>query len=114
MTQPDSTESSLGDMLRSMPQRVSPNQLAGIDATVQIRSVGAATDEWYLTFKDSVCTVQEGATPAPSLTVEAAADVWQSLVQRRLDAGWAFMSGQIRVSGDLGLAMRLQSVLGMG
>jgi putative sterol carrier protein len=102
---------SLGTMLQRIPQTVTPAQIQGLNTVVAIRSTGTPPEEWTITVKDGTCTVDNGRTATPQLSVEATPDVWQSLIDRKLDAEWAYMSGKLRVSGDLGLAMRLQSLL---
>jgi putative sterol carrier protein len=102
-------------MLESIPERVSAQQLRGVNNVVEIRSAGADAGRWRITVKNGECAVERDASldtmPLPDLVVEASSDVWQSLITRKLDPEWAYMSGQIRISGDLGLAMRLQSLL---
>jgi putative sterol carrier protein len=110
MQTPDQTLS-LGELLKSIPQNASPQQIKGIDAVVQFRSLGTEPGEWIITVKDGTCTYVVGTAASPTLTLEASSDVWMSLVQRKLDPGWAYMSGQLHISGDIGLAMRLQSLL---
>lgn len=45
-------------------------------------------------------------------TITADADTFQELLAGELDPTAAFMSGRLAVEGDMGLAMRLASVLG--
>ncbi|HRO10137.1 SCP2 sterol-binding domain-containing protein [Amaricoccus sp.] len=44
-------------------------------------------------------------------TLTASAETFQSLLEGDLDPTGAFMSGQLMVDGDMGLAMRLGSLL---
>jgi putative sterol carrier protein len=45
-------------------------------------------------------------------TLTASAETFQSLLDGDLDPTGAFMSGRLTVDGDMGLAMRLGSLLG--
>ena len=45
-------------------------------------------------------------------TVTADAETFRSLLEGDLDPTAAFMSGKLRVEGDMGLAMKLGSILG--
>ena len=45
-------------------------------------------------------------------TVSADAETFRSLLEGDLDPTAAFMSGKLRVEGDMGLAMKLGSILG--
>ena len=44
------------------------------------------------------------------VTLTAAADVFQDILAGDLDPTSAFMSGKLRVEGDMGTAMRLSSI----
>ncbi len=106
-------EPGLGDVLARIPQSVRSSQIRNVDAVIAIRSLGVTPGDWSITIKDGNCTVSEGRPPSANVTVEAEAATWSALIRRQLDVEWAYMSGQLRVSGDLGLAMRLQSVLNL-
>ena len=45
------------------------------------------------------------------VTLIASADVFQDIMAGDLDPTSAFMSGRLRIEGDMGAAMRLSSVL---
>ena len=45
------------------------------------------------------------------VTLIASADVFQDIIAGDLDPTSAFMSGRLRIEGDMGAAMRLSSVL---
>ena len=103
---------SLAQLVDKVPSSLSSPQLKHTNAVIQLRSTGAEPGERVLVIKDGTCTVEEGtATTTPNLTVEATAETWLALVNKQLDPTWAYMSGKLHISGDLDLAMRLQSIL---
>ena len=102
---------SLAQIMEELPQNITTEQLNGITATVQLRSTGRDAGEWSIVVKSGECTVTPGPATSPDLSIEATSDVWASLISKKLDAGWAYMSGQLRVNGDVSLAMRLQALL---
>jgi putative sterol carrier protein len=48
---------------------------------------------------------------AAEVTLSASADTFQDILAGNLDATSAFMTGRLKLDGDMGLAMRLGSVL---
>ena len=48
---------------------------------------------------------------AADVTLIASADTFQDILAGNLDATSAFMTGRLKLDGDMGLAMRLGSVL---
>lgn len=112
MTESSSPVSSLAQLVDKVPSSLSSQQLKHTNAVIQLRSTGAETGERVLVIKDGTCTVEEGtAKTTPNLTVEATSETWLALMNKQLDPTWAYMSGKLRISGDLDLAMRLQSIL---
>ncbi|MFN3844761.1 MAG: SCP2 sterol-binding domain-containing protein [Paracoccaceae bacterium] len=55
--------------------------------------------------------VRAGDDPA-DVTLTASADVFKSILDGDLNPTMAFMSGKLSVDGNMGLAMKLGSVLG--
>src|SRR5512136_2896580 len=86
----------IGQIIESIPQNATPQQLQGLNAIVQVRSVGADPGEWMIAIKDGACTVTKEAAPSPDLTLEGKSDVWLSVVNGKVDPAWAFISGQLR------------------
>ncbi len=48
-----------------------------------------------------------GAAPAPNLTLTISGLDWLDMLARKLNPQMAFMSGKLKLKGDMGLAMKL-------
>jgi putative sterol carrier protein len=79
----------------------------GLDAVFQFDITGNAGGMWNVNIKDGVCEVQEGTHDAPTVTLTLSAEDWLAMVNKELNPLQAFMSGQLRVSGDIMLAQRI-------
>jgi putative sterol carrier protein len=49
--------------------------------------------------------------PAPKCTVAATDADFLAIVNGKMNAQMAFMSGKLKIQGDMGLAMKLQQIL---
>ena len=86
---------------------------AGIDATIQIKLTGAQAADYYVTIKDSKCTISQGIAPAAKLTVTADSGDFTKIFTGQLDGMQAFMQGKIRIAGDMSLALKLLTLFKM-
>jgi putative sterol carrier protein len=84
-----------------------PEQAAGIDAEIQVILAGEGGGDWILKIADSKVTVREGKSAAPRLTLTSTMTDMAEIVSGHLEPMAGFMQGKIKLSGDLGLAMRL-------
>ena len=68
-------------------------------------------DEGVILLDGVNALVSEADQPADT-TIKVSWDDWQALSNGTLDGMTAFMMGKLKVEGDMGNAMQLQSVLG--
>ena len=104
---------SISDFMTRMAGALIPAKAAGIDATIQLSLTGAQATEWFATIKDGKCTLTQGVAPAPNLTVRADSADFVKIFSGQLDGMQAFMQGKLKVSGDMGLAMKLMGLFKM-
>ena len=77
----------------------------GIDGSVKF----VIEDEGAVRIDEAGASADDGGDADCTLT--ASAETFQSLLDGDLDPTGAFMSGRLTVDGDMGLAMRLGSLL---
>jgi putative sterol carrier protein len=104
------TSTAVKEVFAAMPENFNPQAATGMDAVIQYELSGDAEAQYHATIKDGTCTVAEGAHDAPTLTLKMAASDFVDLINGRLDGMSAFMSGKLRIEGDMGIAMKLQSL----
>lgn len=96
-----------------MASRFRPDSAKGITATIQYEITGEGGGNWSATIKDGTCAVTEGTGSNPNMTLTMAGQDWLDMLAGKLSGQMAFMSGKLKIKGDMGLAMKLSSFFGM-
>ncbi len=94
----------------AMPGRFKPEAAKGLNAVYQFDLSGDGGGKWHVVIKDQKCEVHEGAHPSANITISMTAQDYLDLVSGKLNGQVAFMSGRLRIAGDMGLALRMQSL----
>ena len=92
-----------------------PESATAPDAIYQFDLSGDDGGTWSLNLKSGTTSgfVINGSSDAPGATISLTADDWVSMVNGELDPMQAFMSGKIKIDGDMTLAMSLQNVMNL-
>jgi len=91
--------------------QANPAKAANMNATYQFDLSGDDGGTYHIVLKDGQGEAGAGAPENPNITITMAAGDFVDLSTGKLDGTMAFMSGKIKIKGDMGLAMKLQSVL---
>lgn len=86
-----------------------PEKLAGMDCVYQFRVGDAA---YNVGLKGGKAEVAAGEAAAPNCTVTMAEGDFLDLVSGKLNGQMAFLTGKLKVAGDMGLALKLGSFIG--
>lgn len=98
------------EILEGLSQ-IEPSKIQGINGIMRFDFSGEGGGKWTLTLSEGQVTVEEGETATPNVTFAMDARDFVAIANGELNAVSAFMQGKVKVSGDMGLAMRLQSLL---
>ena len=85
-----------------------PAKAAGISAIYAFDLNG---EPYHITLADGKGEAGPGAPENPNITITMAPDDFIDLATGKLDGTRAFMSGKLKIKGEMALAMKLQSVL---
>lgn len=98
------------DFFESLQGKLSQgaSKLAGMNCVYQFR-VGDANYSVALT--DGNAVVSKGEAAAPNCTITMADPDFLALVSGKLNGQMAFMTGKLKIAGDFGLALKLETLL---
>ncbi len=92
--------------------KAKPDLIGKINAVYQFHIAGAEGGSWAVDCTQPGGAVTPGTASAPRCTVSMGDADFLKLVTGKLNAQMAFMTGKIKIQGDMGLAMKLQQLLG--
>jgi len=95
------------EFFETLESRVDPAKTAGLDAAYRFDIDGAGT--WVVRVANGSVHVNEGGGDADT-TISASEEQFLGLVRREQNPMTAFMTGKLRVSGDMQAAMKLQKL----
>jgi putative sterol carrier protein len=104
------------EVARIFPEMVAhfiPDKAESIDAAVQFDLSGDNGGQYWLRIANKTATVGEGKVESPKMTIKGSADDYVAMAQGTLNPMQAFMSGRIKVQGDMALAMKFMSLFAM-
>ena len=97
-----------------MPGVLNRDAAAGLDVVIQYNIEGDEGGDWYVVIKDQACTVFEGVHASPTLSLRMTDKNWIAMCKGELNGISAFMSGKLKVKGDLMLAQSLPELFSLG
>jgi putative sterol carrier protein len=101
---------SVKEAFAQMPQNFKSDKAAGMKAVYQWDITGEGGGKWYAEIADQKIKVSEGQHASPNITITVSAADWLAILNGKLDGQMAFMSGKLKVKGDMSLAMKLKTL----
>lgn len=89
--------------------KANPDKLKAVGCLYQFTLTGDGGATYTVDLKDKLCVTEGPATGAQCTITMSAAD-FIAIVDGKLNPQVAFMSGKLKVSGDMSKAMKLQQV----
>jgi putative sterol carrier protein len=97
------------EFFESFESRVDPSRTAGMTNTYVFDIDGAG--QWTVAVDDGEVAVSEGASADADCTLRSSEESFERIVSGELNPTSAYMTGKLKIKGDMGAAMRLQKLL---
>ena len=98
---------SVQDFFASLSSRADPSKTAGMNNSYIFDIDGAGT--WKVDVDDGAITVAEGDGDA-DVTISTSSETFEKIVAGELNPTSAYMTGKLKIKGDMGAAMKLQKL----
>ena len=91
----------------SLPTRVSSDKTAGMSNSYLFHIEGAGT--WLVSVEDGAVSVREGEGDADA-TITTSEETFEKIRSGEQNPTTAYMTGKLKIKGDMGAAMKLQKL----
>jgi len=102
------------DYFEGMPAAFQKDLAARLNATYQFDLGGEGGGKWFVQIRDGVLEVGEGEKEKPDVVMTAEASTYVEIAEGRANPMLAMATGKFKISGNLGLAMKLQQLFKRG
>jgi putative sterol carrier protein len=97
----------VNEFFEQLPSRVDPAKTAGMNNSYVFDIEGAGT--WTVKVADGGVTVDEGDTGG-DCTISTSSETFEKIQSGEQNPTAAYMSGKLKIKGDMGAAMKLQKL----
>jgi putative sterol carrier protein len=95
------------DFFAGLESRVDESKLAGVNNSYLFDIEGEG--QWHVDVHDNKLTVTEGGGDA-DVTISTSSETFDKIAAGEQNATTAYMTGKLKIKGDMGAAMKLQKL----
>src|SRR5690242_2852291 len=92
----------------TLPERADTSKIEGMNNSYGFDIEGAG--QWTVKVADGGVNVADGLGDSPDVTISASQEVFEKILAGEQNATSAYMTGKIKLKGDMGAAMKLQKL----
>ena len=100
----------VAESFEAMPSVFNPAAAAGMHKTLQWNITGEQAGVWAFKIDDGKGTLIPGGVEKADITFTVSDKDWLAITEGKLDATNAFMTGKLKVAGDMMLAMKVPNL----
>jgi putative sterol carrier protein len=101
---------SVEEYFSTLPQRFQAAAAKSIDAVFQFELSGDDAGTYHVIVKEGTMQVVKEAHPSPTATIKMKGEDYVKMVNGQLNGAMAFMKGQMKVTGNVLLAQKMQAI----
>lgn len=103
----------LQEVLKGIEQRLAerPEKLSAAQGTYQLDLTGEGGGTYTMAIAGDKGEVKTGPAENPGVVVTMTANDFVDMATGKLNGMTAFMSGRLKIKGDMGLALKMQTLL---
>jgi putative sterol carrier protein len=104
----------VGELFEALATRFDTEAAAGLNRTLQWKITDEDPGVWAFEISDGQGRLIPGGVDNPDTIFTTSGATWMAIAEGRQDAMKAFMSGKLKVKGDMMLAMKVPKLFRTG
>ena len=96
------------EFFETLPSRADTSKTAGMSNSYAFDIEGAG--QWTVKVEDGSVRVVDGIEDGADVTISASQEVFEKIVAGEQNPTSAYMTGKLKLKGDMGAAMKLQKL----
>ncbi len=100
----------VAESFEQMPNVFNPAAAGGMNKTLQWNITGEQAGVWAFKIANGTGELIPGGVEKPDVTFTISDKDWLAITEGKLDAMNAFMTGKLKVAGDMMLAMKVPNL----
>ncbi|WP_460531331.1 SCP2 sterol-binding domain-containing protein [Flindersiella endophytica] len=104
----------VGELFDALPDRLNTKAAAGLKRTLQWCITDEDPGVWAFEIDDGQGRLIPGGVAEPDTTFTVSSEIWIAIAEGRQDAMRAFMTGKLKVEGDMMLALKVPELFETG
>ena len=100
----------IDQIMQRLPQAFDPVYAKGVTANVQFDFTSDGGKQYVVSIANGACDVREGTVARPDATLISSQATYEAVAAGRLNAATAFMTGKLKVQGNIQLIMKFQQM----
>ena len=101
----------MAELFEAMPARLNSAAAAKVHKNIQWNITGDDPGVWAIQINDGAARLVPGGVEKPDVTFTVTSKDWLTIAEGKLNAMNAFMTGKLKIAGDMGLAMKVPQLL---
>ena len=101
---------SVAEILKGMPERLNVEKAKGLNVIVGWSLSGDDPSDYTVSIADGKATIIDGISDDAAATLSMDSDTFIGLQSGQVNPMTAFMTGKIKIEGDMGSVMKMQGI----